>query len=218
MQSDSTQALPTVSFARNTQQGGRRRPWSDQGRSKMCSRFSPFKQRQYFIHTHPRSIHNKGTFISSVTRGQTTNHYHPLFNKVFISITRWNKTYYRKSTGIHSSSVYCSFGDIVTCTYWRILWMRSSSTSIVPCRRLTVANVCHITRVAVHIVGDCLKATVGQEDRVGAPGLPVLPRLLVAEVAPSVAVLHRPPEVVPGLILWVFLGVNWLWEKKNCGI
>ena len=59
-----------------------------------------------------------------------------------------------------------------------------------------IRDLGHVARVAVHVVGDLLQATVGKLHVVGPLGVVAVAGLLVAVVVGGVVVLHDPVEVV----------------------
>ena len=66
-------------------------------------------------------------------------------------------------------------------------------------RLALVADLRHVARVAVHVVGHLLQAAVGELHVVGALGVISVAGLLVAEVIAGVFIPHGVVEVVLGL-------------------
>ncbi len=73
-----------------------------------------------------------------------------------------------------------------------------------------------VVSVLVGLVGDDLHPAVRQRHPVLARGLVAVPRLLVGEVVPGVAVLHRVPERVVGGLLSPQGGKERKGKKNAC--
>lgn len=74
-----------------------------------------------------------------------------------------------------------------------------------------IADLCHVARVAVHVVGHLLQAAVGEVHVVGAFGALAFARLLVAEIGAVVVILDSIVEVVIG----VFVAVTGVLEGRG---